>query len=56
MFYRAELNEEFDQAFTNLFEQWNSDFQNLREQYVKLMVGITILINLNREAILVLVA
>lgn len=33
----AELNEESAQAFTNLFEQWNSDFQNLREKYVKLM-------------------
>nr|XP_048313726.1 synaptonemal complex protein 3-like [Myodes glareolus] len=33
----VELNEEFAQAFANLFEQWNSDFQNLREKYVKLM-------------------
>lgn len=56
MFYRAELNEEFAQAFANLFEQWNLDFQDLREKYVKLMVGITVLINMNREAILVLVA
>lgn len=56
VFYRAKLNEESAQAFMNLFEQWDLDFQNLREKYVKLVVGITILINMNREALLVLVA
>lgn len=33
----AKLNEESAQAFMNLFEQWDLDFQNLREKYVKLV-------------------
>lgn len=46
MFYRAKLNEDSAQSFMDLFEQWNLDFQNLKENEKKLMVGITIIINL----------
>ncbi|KAL6091557.1 hypothetical protein STEG23_025235 [Scotinomys teguina] len=33
----SKLNEDSTQSFINLFEQWNSDFQNLQEQQKKLM-------------------
>ncbi|XP_041910296.1 synaptonemal complex protein 3-like [Arvicola amphibius] len=33
----AKLNEESAQAFTNMFQQWDLDFQKLQEKYVKLM-------------------
>ncbi|KAM7338303.1 hypothetical protein ACRRTK_001787 [Alexandromys fortis] len=31
------LNGEYAQAFTNLFQQWDLDFQKMQEKYVKLM-------------------
>ncbi|XP_075814659.1 synaptonemal complex protein 3-like [Microtus pennsylvanicus] len=33
----AKLNGESAQAFTNLFQQWDLDFQKVQEKYVKLM-------------------